>query len=78
MFAREHVDLRVEAIACDTPLEGEREEPIVLGRDHADRDLRPALEAAGLAVLLHHVGGDGEEIGLGTSYVLVARSPEES
>lgn len=31
-----------------------------------------------MVVLLHDVGGDGEEIGLGTSNVLVTRSPQEA
>ena len=71
--ARDLVDLEPEALARDAGLEGEREQPVIAGHEHARRDVGPPLEGPRLAehagprrsiealVLPRHLGIDVEE-----------------
>ena len=46
--AGEHLDVAADSLTCDAALEVEREQAVVVAGEHGRRDVRPALERAGL------------------------------
>ncbi len=49
MTAEKFFRLLSEPFACDTPLKFDREKAIIVSRKNMNGDVRPALEATGLA-----------------------------